>query len=276
MRYRCLSPHESLRPFVACYLMVEDLEGIFERRMVRTCPEPLGVLVINSGAPSIHESGRPIPSVGVFGVQTTVRRWVVGGETFFVAAMLTLPGVMSLFPHLGGATADALVDLSDLWGDKQASTLRERIPDVWDPPTVKTVMDSWMVGKLFSAPGARSDASLQTYKALMCTQRVDLTCKELGIAPRTLQRWFNRHIGVGPKRVLGLHRLQNSIRESRRNRPGSLRAPDGYSDQAHLIRNWRRHLGITPGQYQKTGASELANVFSAAADKRRGAPVFYL
>lgn len=276
MRYRCLPPHESLRRFVACYLMVEDLECLYERRRVRTCPEPLGVLVINIGAPDIHESGMPVPSVGVLGVQTRVRRWMLGGETFFVAAMLTIPGVMSLFPYLGGATNDALVDLSDLWGDKQANTLRQRIPHVWDPPSVKAAMDSWMLEKLFDAPEARSDVSLQIHNALMWTQRVDLACKELGMTPRKLQRLFKHHIGIGPKRVLGLHRLQNSIWESRWNPATSSSALDGFADQAHLIRTWRQHLGITPGQYRKAGASKLANVFSAAAGKRRGAPVLYL
>ncbi|MCZ7171453.1 helix-turn-helix domain-containing protein, partial [Salmonella enterica] len=72
---------------------------------------------------------------------------------------------------------------------------------------------------------------------------------------RQLHRWFERHLGLGPKQLMDLERLQSSIQAVQR---GDGDALSGYSDQAHQIRNWRRRLARTPGGYARGGPSPLA------------------
>jgi AraC-like DNA-binding protein len=80
----------------------------------------------------------------------------------------------------------------------------------------------------------------------------------LSISERQLRRRCRAAVGVGPKELHRILRFQGFVARVRASidRPG---APDaalarwaveaGYHDQAHLGRECRRLLGVTPGEY---------------------------
>jgi methylphosphotriester-DNA--protein-cysteine methyltransferase len=65
------------------------------------------------------------------------------------------------------------------------------------------------------------------------------------------------HLGIGPKELLDLHRLDRSLSAVQAGCEGCA----GFSDQAHQIREWRRRLRTTPGRYARGGRSSLAEAF---------------
>jgi AraC-like DNA-binding protein len=72
-----------------------------------------------------------------------------------------------------------------------------------------------------------------------------------------------------PKALIDLYRLDRSLRAVQ---GGQTAGTDGFADQAHQIREWKRRLGISPGRYAREGRSTLAEAFDPAADR----PAFYL
>jgi len=68
---------------------------------------------------------------------------------------------------------------------------------------------------------------------------------------RTLQRLFNRYVGLSPKWLLRKYRLHDALEalESNTLTLAELAAQLEYTDQSHLIRDFKDMLGMSPAQY---------------------------
>ncbi|MCF2857793.1 helix-turn-helix transcriptional regulator [Pseudoalteromonas sp. SMS1] len=78
----------------------------------------------------------------------------------------------------------------------------------------------------------------------------DLALKS-GISKRTLQRQFKKYIGLSPKYLIRKYRLHNALAliEQQPNDIHHLVSKLDYADQAHLIKDFKNILGMTPGAY---------------------------
>lgn len=84
--------------------------------------------------------------------------------------------------------------------------------------------------------------------------RVDTVCEHFGMNPRKLQRLFEQYVGVTPKWVIQLYRLQNAAEAMEQaHKPDLLKLSMdlGYHDQAHFIKNFKSIVGKTPEQYAR-------------------------
>ncbi|EKV00196.1 DNA-binding domain-containing protein, AraC-type [Leptolyngbya sp. PCC 7375] len=275
MRILAIAPHPQLRPYVLSYRMVEDKLGEVAGTPIWTCPEPIGVLSANFGKRSYHESGEIHPKVGLLGVQTRTRKWISQPETLFVMAILTVPGMMILFPDIGPDCADNLLDVAGLWGERKAGEFWRCLPHKLHLNDVKSAMDGWLLNLLRAVPVSVVQRRLQLHQVLTSNRRIDIACEQLGITPRSLQREFQRHLGVSPKQVMNLYRLQRSVRANVETI--SQRPLQDFADQAHEIRAWRRYLSRTPGRYSPENRSMLAETFASSAQGVSLDPtIFYL
>ena len=76
---------------------------------------------------------------------------------------------------------------------------------------------------------------------------------ELGVSHGHLDREFSRVVGLSPRtlaRILRVRRLLEHIDVHGRIGWTELAVSLGWFDQAHLIRDFKRHTGVTPAQYQ--------------------------
>jgi AraC-like DNA-binding protein len=93
--------------------------------------------------------------------------------------------------------------------------------------------------------------------------RVDDVTERFGIAPRTLQRLFQRYVGVSPKWVLRRYRLHEAAAALAReqHRPWAEVAADlGYFDQSHFIRDFTSAIGMPPVAYAQACRRQEAPV----------------
>lgn len=107
-----------------------------------------------------------------------------------------------------------------------------------DPARVATARQVAAVAAL-----AQRDRSLRRLEAL---------AEVSGIGARTLQRLFAEYAGVSPTWVLRRYRLLDAAEYVRDGRPvvwAEVAAELGYSDQAHLVRDFRAAIGVTPAAY---------------------------
>ncbi len=85
-------------------------------------------------------------------------------------------------------------------------------------------------------------------------RRVAELAERGGTSPRSLERQFRRFAGVSPIWVVRRYRLLDAA-EAVRDGPGvdwaELAVGLGYSDQAHLIRDFAAALGQTPAEYAR-------------------------
>ncbi|MEU3606492.1 helix-turn-helix domain-containing protein [Streptomyces sp. NPDC035033] len=95
---------------------------------------------------------------------------------------------------------------------------------------------------------------VELVRADRTVRRVSRLARLSGLSPRSLQRLFASHVGVGPKWVILRYRLHEALE-----RAGTDTAPDwagvaaelGYSDQAHLVRDFTAALGLSPTAYAR-------------------------
>lgn len=82
--------------------------------------------------------------------------------------------------------------------------------------------------------------------------KVEDVVRRSGLQARTLQRLFDRCVGVGPKWVLRRYRLHEAAeRMILPDAPGwlELSLELGYYDQSHFIRDFKAVVGVSPEEY---------------------------
>jgi transcriptional regulator GlxA family with amidase domain len=90
-------------------------------------------------------------------------------------------------------------------------------------------------------------------RAVLAAATVADMTRGTGMSPRTLQRWFARHVGLPPRRYLRLLRFQKAF-EQVPDRPSLAdhAAAQGYADQAHMAREFRAMAGVPAKQARRT------------------------
>jgi AraC-like DNA-binding protein len=214
------------------------------------------VLTINIGRPNLDAFGAMVPRASLLGIQTHARDWVSGPDTYFVMVLLTVRGLVHLFPCTGADTIDSVLDLGSLIGDRQGRGIVEDVALAWHPRLIAAQLDNWLSRRLQATkPPVEAVPFAAACEMLKRDGRVCAVAAEVGISRRQLQRWSQAHIGLGPKELADLERLQASVNSVQTGRGDPIA---GFSDQAHQIRTWRRRLGITPGSYKQSPLSIMA------------------
>ena len=91
--------------------------------------------------------------------------------------------------------------------------------------------------------------SMLTDRTLLSVSQIE---HRVGIGRRKLQRMFSHYGGVSPKWVLSRYRMHDVVTALDDGYDGSLAdlaVSFGWYDQSHFVRDFRRYLGVTPGQY---------------------------
>lgn len=267
-----LSPAPELVPFVNSYWFIEDIPGTYAGLPISTSPLPMAVLSINLGRPNATEDGTLVPNVSLLGLQSNARLWQSWSNTYFVMAMLTVPGIIRLFPHSGQDSANRLLDLGAIIGDAGSVSLSSGVTAALEPRCIAAELDQWLIARLAScAPVQESKSLVAAYNILRLGGSVAKAAEAVNVDRRQLQRWSHKHIGMRPKELADLERLNRSLKAVQTGQGDPI---TGFSDQAHQIRNWRRRLGITPGCYGKKASSSFASHFSS--NDKWVKPAFYL
>ncbi|WP_432666957.1 helix-turn-helix domain-containing protein [Wukongibacter baidiensis] len=83
---------------------------------------------------------------------------------------------------------------------------------------------------------------------------VGIVADNFAISVRSIQRIFDKYLGVNPKWVIRMFRLQELKKEIESNNHldwADLAAKLEYSDQSHMINDFKSILNITPEEYNK-------------------------
>lgn len=84
----------------------------------------------------------------------------------------------------------------------------------------------------------------ETGRALLAADSVAAMTRLTGMTPRTLQRWFARHVCLPPRRYLRLLRFQKAFEALPDSGGLAGHAADhGFADQAHMAREFRAMAG---------------------------------
>ncbi len=159
--------------------------------------------------------------------------------------------------------ADQTIPLATLWRD--ADRLAADLAAAPDLDALVVVAERYLRSH-WPAPDPEVEVIGRIVHALLYDRsitRVEQVCTRFGIRPRTLQRMFQRYVGVSPKWVLRRYRLHEAaarLAEGTGTSWADVAADLGYFDQSHFIRDFTRAIGMTPVAYAEACRHQVAPV----------------
>ncbi len=181
----------------------------------------------------------------------------MAGEGRCVAAMTTPGGLGAFLDGPAGVYNDSVVPLGQAIGTQDTELVHD-IEQADDEPAQVAVLRSALESAVKPAKtkAAREVAAIarraETDRSL---RRVDQLADQAGTSVRTLQRMFAEYAGVSPTWVLRRYRLLDaaeSVRHGNNVVWAEVAAELGYSDQAHLVRDFSAAIGNTPAAYARS------------------------
>jgi AraC-like DNA-binding protein len=146
-------------------------------------------------------------------------------------------------------SGDARFEAVRLWpwswpliSDRPLETMRGRwLP--YDGPDLEGIAE-----RLAAAPDLAA-----TGRAILAATTVEEMGRATEMSPRTLQRWFARHVGLPPRRYLRLLRFHKAFEEvPHQPSLADHAAAQGYADQAHMARDFRAMAGVPAKQARRS------------------------
>lgn len=240
MAYRELVPHPALRPFVD-RLWARQGEG--QAEVVRVLPDGCIDLLVAGGRcfvvgamtrALIHREARDGWCVAV--------RFRPGGAVPFLRVMaeeLTDRRVDGADLGLRWLEAPALGEAAGPWQavERLERALLARLPEVRPP---EPLVDHAVRALLAAAPPS-----------------IDQLARRIGWSRQHLARAFRAHVGVGPKELGKVARLQRAVAGVQRGQLtlAGAAARAGYFDEAHMDRDFRQLVGVTPRAVRSAAGS---------------------
>lgn len=234
---------EALSYFVKHYWIVSWESRDEEPFLQHVVPNPCVNLIVEPGktliyAPSTQKFTYPIHGQGlVFGV-----KFKPGGFYPFlqhpVSSLLNQPLEVS-----------AILDMN-------GPELEHAILNLGDEQYMAQTMDKLLLSKL----PPQDEQVLQINQIIdfisddWDVSKVDVVCEHFQIHIRKLQRLFDQYVGISPKWVIRLYRLQNAAEmmdlRTLIDLP-QLAMELGYHDQSHFIKDFKAVVGYTPDEYRR-------------------------
>lgn len=252
---RRFNPCAGLRPYVQCFWQARGQASSEAAGVELLHPDGAAGLLFNFGGMLERDGERMGGACWVDGPKRRTARLAVG-ETLDLLGVRFLPGMA--FPFVSealSALAGGELTPGDALRRLALETLHERL---WQAPSLAgrlALLEEYLLGRLRDA----EPVPLGLVSSLGWLQRhqgqvsIAALVEELPFGQRRLERLFQRHVGLSPKRYARLLRVAHS-RELIKLGGSATSLTDtaftaGYFDQSHFIHDFKAVTGLTPGGY---------------------------
>jgi AraC-like DNA-binding protein len=189
----------------------------------------------------------------VSGMRTSATIGEHTGRVCGVEVMLTPMAAFSILAMPMAALSQQIVDLGAVLG-AVGDDLLERLADSPDWRSRFTLLDEVLAARLDVGPRCQPEVARSWVRLWESAGRISVPelVSETGWSRRHLERRFRQQIGLPPKTVAQLVRLQRALRLQDSGMPWARIAVDaGFYDQSHLDRAWREMIGLTPMAFRR-------------------------
>jgi len=253
------APSAALRAYVQCYWQAQRQEqgGSEPAGIELMHPDGAAGLLFNFGDALERDGERLHGACWVDGPKRRTARLTVGSQLELLGVRF-LPGMA--LPFLGeslAVLAGGGLTPGEALRRLELEALQERLLETPDPAGRIALLEGYLLQRLrrYAAPQVPAlTASLDWLERHQGQASVATLVAELPFGQRHLERLFQRHVGLSPKRYARLLRVARSRELIKQ---GGARASltdtafaAGYFDQAHFIHDFKAVTGLTPGGYR--------------------------
>jgi AraC-like DNA-binding protein len=189
-----------------------------------------------------------------------------------VAGVALRPGaVRAILGVPASEIAGRHVLVESLWGGR-AGRLHARLCEAARPPAIFRILEQELLAQLARPLLLHPAIAHALAQARRPRVRVDDVSREVELSPRHFIDLFHDTVGYTPGRYYRIRRFAHVLhalaQHGARDLAGLADAA-GYSDQSHLIREFREHAGMTPTQYRPIDAASPHHHMSNDQSARR-------
>lgn len=209
-------------------------------------------------------------STRLTGIRHWTGRFIGAGSCVTLVALLTPLGAVQLLnsrrldasPRIRAPLAH-LLDLSF------ARELESRVALAGTLPDKLRSFAAWLEQR-GKARGMQDRAAMRAARAAMrlCaepTLEIEPLADEQHVSRRQIERDFTRWLGVSPRHLSQVARVQGIARRAHAGASlADAAAEMGFADQSHMNRVVRQLTGVTPRQFVRSSASPISAAFRAA------------
>jgi AraC-like DNA-binding protein len=239
VRHARYAPATQLAPFVEHYWTVEW--NLVESTVVQTLPHPSVHIVFEPGLAQLA------------GVATARFQRQLKGNSRVFGVKFRPGGFRPFIDQPVSAYSERTVELCTVFG-ADAQQLGEQVLQHADHHASIEVIEAALRARqpVIDAAAEFVGAVVDFIAVNRRIIKVEQLVEEFDVGLRQLQRLFDDYVGVGPKWVIQryrLHELAERIAEVRAPDWADMAAELGYADQSHLIRDFKRLVGMSPLEY---------------------------
>lgn len=205
----------------------------------------------------------------VAGLQSEASSFSYGKSERAIAVRLRPGAALALLDTPIDGLTDDRVSLEALIG-RSALDLEEQLSAATSRRERVLTLEAFL-GQRLGRP--RSDARVDRALAILLQTSGAVSMRELtreaGASPRTLDRLFHQWVGTSPKRFALIVRFQEALARAAAFPTRSwaaLAAELGFSDHAHLTREFVRFTGVSPSRLLPHRAARMADFFKAGPE----------
>lgn len=262
MRLDYRIPNTALRSLLSVHALVTEVE----EQQIEILPAMLPNLHIRLAGSSCYsfDDGANIeaPQVCLIGPTTSAYRVTLRPGLVMMATGFLPMGWMSLARAPACALSDTLIDGADLWGDRVVETICDQLVHARSQGCCWALLERFLMGRMRVCndtrltPASGIDHWLETSPDL----RIEDLAAMLDVGCRHLRRLTLDSHGASPKTLAMKYRcLRAAAVLSLKGAQGVDDVLPPFADQAHLIRDFRRFIGWTPGAFIDGGMNTAAS-----------------
>lgn len=251
-------PRAPLRPFVEQLWLADQPAGAARERVLPTGAMHL-VLRLSDVPLRVFDgvdeadAGREVGCAIVGGARSTYYVRDTSRPVRSVGVMLRPGASLPLLGVPAEALAGRHTRLEELWG-REAGELRERLLEAADP---LAVLEASLVSRLPRVRGVHP-AVAHALARFDATWDVGAVVAETGYSHRRFLTLFREAVGLAPKAYCRVRRFQRVLEGA--GAWSELAQEAGYSDQAHLTREFTELAGVSPGQFRRLAPAQPRHV----------------
>ena len=163
------------------------------------------------------------------------------------------PGCASRFFNFPVASiTDQIVPLDSIWGSR-AKEIEQKLMDLNTWQGRMNLLQEWLLKvKLETSPSPSLSYFAWAWENAPFLS-VEKIAETVGVTRQHLRRIFLEHSGLTPKDFIQISRVHRLTKLG----PSGLSSPEmGFYDQSHLIHQFKKYTGLTPGAYFRTTGKE--------------------
>jgi AraC-like DNA-binding protein len=243
MRYKEFKPEKILKAYIDAYWILET-DSLYKPATRRIFADGCTEIFINIGNSTPYvNSVTPLRPCRIYlGGTMTSSSIVTSVPNSSFAGIRFKPAGFSAFYHL---PLDKIVDRIIEFPDKELI----KLIDLDEELPIR--LDKFFLAKIKPDLSAilPITGAIEQHKGLVT---VDFIAKDQHLSHRTLERIFNRDLGIPPKEFIKIIRFQHASKKVKmaRSQESLLRIAyeTGYYDHAHLTREFKRYSGLNPSE----------------------------